>query len=46
MNKILEIKFGSALYGTSTPNSDLDLKGIYLPTAKEICLNSYKRTTS
>lgn len=44
MNKILEIKFGSHLYGTNTENSDTDHKGIYLPTAKEICLNSYKKT--
>lgn len=44
MNKILELKFGSHLYGTDTPNSDLDFKAIYLPTAKEICLNSFKRT--
>lgn len=46
MNKILEIKFGSHLYGTSTPNSDLDFKGIFLPTAKEIVLGKYKRTVS
>lgn len=44
MNKILEIKFGSHLYGTNTENSDTDYKGIYLPTAKEICLNSYQKT--
>lgn len=44
MNKILEIKFGSYLYGTSTEKSDMDFKGIYLPTAKEIILNSYKKT--
>lgn len=44
MNKIIEIKFGSHLYGTNTENSDTDYKGIYLPTAKEICLNSYKKT--
>jgi hypothetical protein len=44
MNKILEIKFGSHLYGTSTPDSDTDLKGIYLPTAKEIVLGTYQRT--
>lgn len=29
-----EIKFGSHLYGTDTPTSDLDLKGIYLPTGR------------
>ena len=44
MNQILEIKFGSHLYGTSTPESDLDFKGIYLPTAKEIVLGTYKKT--
>lgn len=41
MNKILEMKFGSHLYGTDTPESDLDLKAIYLPTAKEIVLGNY-----
>lgn len=44
MNKILEIKFGSHLYGTSTPSSDLDFKGIYLPTDREIVLGNYKKT--
>lgn len=46
LNKIFEIKFGSHLYGTSTPNSDLDLKGIYLPTARDIVLNNVKETIS
>lgn len=46
MNKIIEIKFGSHLYGTNTPSSDLDFKGIYLPTAREIVLGSYKKTIS
>lgn len=41
MNKIVEIKFGSHLYGTDTPNSDLDIKGIYLPTARQIVLGTY-----
>lgn len=44
MNKILELKFGSHLYGTNTPNSDLDFKAIYLPTAREIVLNRIKQT--
>jgi hypothetical protein len=44
MNKILEIKFGSHLYGTNTPKSDLDYKAIYLPTAKEIVLGNYQKT--
>lgn len=46
MNKILEIKFGSHLYGTNTPSSDLDFKGVFLPNAKEIVLGNYKRTIS
>lgn len=46
MNKIIEIKFGSHLYGTDTPNSDLDLKGIYLPTAREIVLGKVVPTIS
>jgi hypothetical protein len=44
MNKILEFKFGSHLYGTNTPSSDLDFKGIYLPTAQEIVLGRVKGT--
>lgn len=44
MNKILEMKFGSHLYGTDTPESDLDFKAIYLPSAREIVLGNYKRT--
>lgn len=44
MDKILEMKFGSHLYGTDTPNSDLDFKAIYLPTAREIVLGRVKGT--
>lgn len=46
MKKILEIKFGSHLYGTNNEKSDLDFKGIYLPSAKEIVLGNYKKTIS
>jgi hypothetical protein len=31
-NRILEIRAGSHLFGTSTPDSDLDLVGIYMPS--------------
>ena len=33
------MKFGSHLYGTVTEDSDLDFKGIFLPTEKQILLN-------
>ena len=42
MNKILEVHFGSHLYGCETENSDEDFKGIYLPTAREIVLGTAK----
>lgn len=46
MKKLIEIKFGSHLYGTNTENSDLDMKAIYLPEAKDILLGRYKKTIS
>lgn len=46
MDKLLEIKFGSHLYGTDTENSDLDLKSIYLPTARQIILGTYDKVKS
>lgn len=44
MNKIIEMKFGSHLYGTNTPESDLDFKAIYLPESRDIIMGSYKET--
>lgn len=44
--KILEMKFGSHLYGTNTPESDTDLKGIYIPEGREIVLHTYKPVIS
>lgn len=32
---ICEMIFGSRMYGTDTPDSDMDIKGIYLPTLEE-----------
>lgn len=46
MNKIVEIKFGSHLYGTDTPTSDADFKGIYIPTARDIVLGRVKQNIS
>jgi ribosome-binding protein aMBF1 (putative translation factor) len=37
-DKIVEIQFGSHLYGTNTPESDLDFKGVHLPSGREIVL--------
>lgn len=39
MNKIFECYFGSQMYGTNTPNSDTDIKGIYISTLKDIVFN-------
>lgn len=38
MKEILSIKFGSHLYGTSTPNSDIDLKKIFIPDTYDIVM--------
>ena len=38
MDRIVRIKFGSHLYGTSTPESDLDYKSVCIPEAREILL--------
>lgn len=38
MKRLLFTKFGSHVYGTNTPQSDTDLKGIFTPSAKEILL--------
>lgn len=46
MNLILKMKFGSHLYGTDTPSSDLDYKGIYIPSPREILLGRTKPTIS
>lgn len=46
MNIILQVKFGSHLYGTNTPTSDADFKAIYLPTAREIVLEKARRNVS
>lgn len=42
MKIIVQMKFGSHLYGTSTPQSDTDIKGVFLPTAEDIVLQKVK----
>jgi hypothetical protein len=35
---LVEVKYGSHLYGTATAESDLDIKGIFIPQARDILL--------
>lgn len=42
MRTIVSIKFGSHLYGTATPASDLDLKAVHVPSARDIVLQRAK----
>lgn len=41
---ILKTKFGSHLYGTDTPSSDLDYKGIFMETLDNIVLGKASKT--
>jgi hypothetical protein len=38
MDRIVRIKFGSHLYGTSTPESDIDYKSVYIPEGTDILM--------
>ncbi len=46
MKTIVRIKFGSTLYGTSTPASDLDFKSVFVPTRRDILLQRVKGSVS
>jgi hypothetical protein len=41
---IVNMVFGSHLYGLNTENSDMDYKGLFLPTTNELLLNNYPKT--
>lgn len=45
-NTIVYMKFGSHLYGTDTPQSDLDFKGIFMPELKDILLGRIPKAYS
>jgi len=45
-NLICETTFGSHLYGTATETSDLDFKGIFLPTVEQIFLGRIPKTAA
>ncbi len=46
MRTIVRMKFGSHLYGTDTPASDLDFKSVFVPSARDILLQRVKGSVS
>jgi len=46
MKQIVSMEFGSRLYGTATPASDIDIKSVYIPDAKDILLGRAKGSLS
>lgn len=46
MKLIVKMKFGSHLYGTSTEDSDVDYKGVFLPDKREVLLNQIPKCRS
>jgi hypothetical protein len=44
MTPIVEIRFGSHLYGTATPASDDDFKSVFVPAAEDILLQRIRPT--
>lgn len=46
LNLIVKMKFGSHLYGTNTSDSDLDYKGVFLPSKDDILLGKIKKSYS
>ena len=43
---LVEIRFGSHLYGTNTPASDIDYKSVFTPPGRDIVLQRVKATVS
>lgn len=44
MRLVCKTTFGSRLYGTATPTSDVDVRGIFMPDVKDILLGRIPRT--
>jgi RNA repair pathway DNA polymerase beta family len=44
MDLIVEMRYGSHLYGTDTAQSDIDLKSVYVPCARDILLQCVRPT--
>ena len=46
MNKLCLLPSGSILYGLSTPTSDIDLKSVFIPAARDILLQRAPRVVT
>lgn len=46
MEVLFKTIFGSQLYGTNTPNSDVDYKGVFLPNMKDVLVGKAKLDSS
>ncbi len=46
MDIIVKMKFGAHLYGTDTKDSDMDYKGVFLPSRRDILLNRIPKCLS
>jgi hypothetical protein len=46
MDLVVEMRFGSHLYGTATPQSDIDVKAVYVPDARDILLQRVRNAVS
>ena len=46
MNLIVKMNFGAHLYGTATSDSDVDYKGIFMPTKDEVLLGRIPKSHS
>ena len=47
LNQIVVLsEAGSSMYGTTTPESDRDYLGIYVPTERQLLLNNYPKQVS
>jgi len=44
LNVVCLMKFGSHLYGTDTPESDTDYKGIFMPTKEQVLLGKVPKS--
>lgn len=46
LDLVMLCRFGSHLYGTNTPDSDTDYKGVYMPTAEQMMLQNVPKSVS